>query len=135
MTTAGRLALAAALLALVTGCAGAPALPGGEATHSALRQHYRQHALERDGRCRAPYLDGILASEVVEQAADVTTLRVRYAYRDLIGDETQGRRRPAADRCQGIGERTFTLATGPGGARVVEMSGLKRGDPLPALFQ
>ena len=129
---------AVGVMLLVAGCAALePPVPGGGDTYTALRRYYQANALERDGRCRRPYLDGILGSEVVEQTPERTVLRVTYAYRDLLGDETEGRRRfpNGTDRCRGIEERTFALASGPGGApRVVEMSGLERGDPLPALF-
>lgn len=125
--------------ALLAGCAlYQPPVPGGWATYSEMRTHYRQHAIEWDGRCRAPYLDGILDSEVVRETPDELELLVSYHWRDQVGDETGSDEFPTGgtDRCKGIDERTFTFArTDDDRLEVIAMDGLKRGDPIPALFQ
>ena len=138
MTSARCLSLLLASAALAACAAFEPPLPGGYTTYAELRHYYRRHAVEWDGRCRAPYLDGVLASEVVEDTPEQMVLRVKYHYRDEVGWENGGSPIHAfggTDRCKGIEERTFTLAKRPDDqVQVVEMSGLARGEPMPALF-
>ncbi|HEX6143926.1 MAG TPA: hypothetical protein VFZ01_14505 [Geminicoccaceae bacterium] len=127
-----------ALGALLAGCAlYQPPVPGGWATYGEMSAYYRRHAVEWDGRCRAPYLDGVLESEVVRETPDELALAVSYHWRDRIGDETGSDEFPTSgtDRCKGIDERTFTFAKlDDDRLEVVAMDGLKRGDRVPALF-
>ena len=134
----GRAAVLGMVWLVLAGCAlYEPPVPGGQATYTEMRVFYRRHALEEDGRCRAPYLDGIIRSEVVRDMPDQLELRTTYHWRDQIGDETGSDLFPSrgTDRCKGIEERTFTFDKLENGAlEAVAMDGLTRGDRIPAVF-
>ena len=135
-----RLSLGLAVTFGVAGCAAAiPELPGDNAsTYNELRTYYSRNAWEQRGECRAPYLDGILDSRMVEEDEDRLVLEVSYAYRDLIGTDDGSEILPSGgtDRCHGTEERTFVLARrGEEHYEVVEMSGRKRGEWGPTLFE
>lgn len=135
-----RLGLGVATALAVGACAAfVPELPGDDgSTYTELRTHYRAHAWEKEGECRAPYLDGILDSQVVEETDDRITLQVEYAFRDLVGDEDESDLLPGggSDRCSGVEQRTFILEKrGEERYEVVAMSGRKRGEWGPTVFE
>lgn len=133
------LALALAPL-LLAGCAIAePPVPGGWSTYNDMRTYYRRNAMEWDGpgRCRMPYLDGVLKSEVVEETPERLQLDVTYHFRDQIGDDTGSDFFPSSgtDRCKGIEHRTFTFEKlDDGELRTVDMTGLRKGGEVPSLL-
>lgn len=124
--------------ALLAGCAAVePPVPGGWATYSDMREHYRRYAWEWNGRCRAPYMDGILDTEVVRETDEELALLTTYHWRDRIGDETGSGEFPVTgtDRCKGIDERTFVFAKQDDGSlRTIGMDGLRRGGEIEAVF-
>ena len=130
---------AAALGTVLAGCTlYQPPVPGGWTTYSDMSVYYRRHAVEWDGRCRAPYMDGILETEVVRETDEELAMLTTYYWRDRVGDETGNDRFPfgGTDRCKGIEARTFVLAKQDDGSlRTVAMDGLRRGGRVPALFQ
>lgn len=139
MPLAHRAPVLIAVAVALAGCAvWQPPVPGGWDTYADMRAYYSRHAVEWDGRCRVPYLDGLLESEVVRDTEDELALLTTYYWRDRVGDDAGNHMFPfgGTDRCKGIDERTFVFAKRDDGAlEVVGMSGLTRGDPLPAMFQ
>lgn len=125
------------LLALLAGCALAePPVPGGWDTYTDMNTWYRRHAWEWDGRCRMPYLDGVLEAQTVEETDEELTLRATYYWRDRVGDDTGSDVFPfGSDRCKGIEERTFVLAKQDDGSlETIGMDGLQRGGKVPSMF-
>ena len=123
----------------VGGCAlYQPPVPGGWSTYQDMSVYYRRHAMEWNGRCRAPYLDGLLETEVVRESDGQLRILATYHWRDRVGDETGNDHFPfsGTDRCKGIDERTFVLEKADDGSlTTVAMDGLKRGGEIEALFQ
>jgi hypothetical protein len=83
-----------------------------------VRQYYEKRATEENGRCRAPLLDGVVTSTVVESTPQRMVIRIRYLYRDLTA-ELRG-------ACRGFGNRTFTIEKEAAGFVVVDMTGAQR---------
>jgi hypothetical protein len=96
-----------------------------------VAQYYAAHASEEDGRCTSPEIAGVTKRKVLASSAEATRLRVRYSYFDPSAEgATDWTRVLRAERaCTGFAERDFTLARGPLGYRVVEMSGPVRQEP------
>jgi hypothetical protein len=80
-----------------------------------VRQYYERRATEENGRCRAPLLDGVVTSTVVENTSQRMVIQIRYLYRDLTA-ELRG-------ACRGFGNRTFTIDKEAAGFVVVDMTG------------
>jgi hypothetical protein len=80
-----------------------------------VQRYYETRAAEENGRCRAPLLNGVLSSTIVQSDAQRLVVQVRYLYRDHAA-ELQG-------QCIGFGNRTFTIEQGPEGPVVVDMTG------------
>jgi len=99
-----------------------------------IRFYYERNALEENGRCTAPLLEGVSRSEVLAEDQDQLVIRLDYRYRDRIRDEP---RFPSGGlrflrECQGFASRTFTIAKGPEGLRVVSMDGPQKRRQAPA---
>lgn len=105
---------------LVAGCADVPWQP--PAYQTAMKRYYQAHATEKNGRCRAPYIDGFTRVEVVEDTPERTLVDVRYLYRDGVKD---GGEQPFTE-CIGYGQRSFVLAQSDDRMQVLEMSGPRR---------
>jgi hypothetical protein len=100
----------------VLGLAGCAAF-GYSPEELAIRRYYERHASEEQGRCLAPYIDGITRRQVVEETDHRLVLDIRYVYRDrrVDGDENAG-------TCMGFAARRVVLEKTDGQVRVVEMS-------------
>lgn len=113
-------AAALAVAALLAGCASPPWQAPPE--QAAIKRYYAAHASEKNGRCKAPYIDGFTTVEVVEDTPEGMLVDARYLYRDWVknGDET-----PFTE-CIGYGQRRFLLAQNDERLQVTEMSGPRR---------
>lgn len=80
-----------------------------------IQQYYERRATEENGHCRAPLLDGVMSTAIVERSSQRLVVQLRYLYRDQTA-ELRG-------SCIGFGNRTFTIEEGAQGPRVVDMSG------------
>ena len=104
-----------------------------------IRFYYERNALEENGRCTAPLLEGVSRSEILVEDQDQLVIRLDYRYRDRIRDEPRFRSGalPFLRECQGFASRTFTIAKGPEGLRVLGMDGpqKRRRAPAPAAAQ
>lgn len=86
---------------------------------SRIKQYYQDHAGERDGLCRRPYMDVITRIDLVEDTATGLVVDLRYSFRDRIRDDDDGHGRG----CNGFESRRFTLKSVDGNVWVVAMSG------------
>jgi hypothetical protein len=95
---------------------------------------YQRNALEENGRCTRPLLEGVSRSEVLAEDDEQLVIRLTYRYRDSLRDE---RRLGMFRECQGFASRTFTIAKADGELRVVGMDGpqIRRQAPAPAVQQ
>jgi hypothetical protein len=125
-----RLARAAVLLALASAASCTSMTPRDDLA-TEVAQYYAAHASEEDGRCTSPEIATVTKRKVLASSAEATRLRVRYSYFDPSApgatDWTRVLRTERA--CTGFAERDFTLARGPLGYQVVEMSGPVRAQP------
>lgn len=96
-----------------------------------VARYYAEHAIEEDGRCPSPEIATVTKRKVLASSGETTRLRVRYSYFDPSAPgATDWTRVLRAERpCTGFAERDFTLARGPLGYQVVEMSGPVREQP------
>ena len=125
---------------LLAACAGDPAQnPAWElAGHPGLlydvKLFYERNALEEDGRCTMPLLEGVTRSEVLSEDDEQLVLGLTYRYRDVIRDE---RRLGLFRECEGYASRTFTIAKTGDELRVVGMGGpqKRRGAPAASVQQ
>lgn len=133
--SAGVLALALTLAG--SACTDPTKMPGWELLGEPgllfwVKQHYERHAVEENGICTAPLLDGATRARLVEETEDKLVVELAYYYRDMIrGPEDDcSRLRPARCflmvPCRGFGARTFTVAKTADGLEVVDMSGPQR---------
>lgn len=104
-----------------------------------IKLYYEWNALEENGRCTAPLLEGVSRSEVLAEDEDQLVIGLTYRYRDFIRDEPRwpSRRLPMFRECAGFASRTFTVAKSDDKLIVTEMSGpqKRRGAPQPAAPQ
>jgi hypothetical protein len=91
-------------------------LAGVPGLYPVVQRYYDSRATEENGRCRAPLLDGVMSSKVVQSDGQRLVVQVRYLYRDLTTDVGGG-------ACRGFGNRTFTIAREPDGMKVISMTG------------
>jgi hypothetical protein len=122
-------------------CAGDPAQnPAWElAGHPGLlywvRFYYERNALEEDGRCSSPLLEGVSRSEVLAEDDEQLVIRLTYRYRDFMRDKP---RLPGFFReCEGFAMRTFTITKAGDELRVTAMGGpqKRRRAPTPRATQ
>lgn len=131
--------LVSAALWLVA-CAGDPAQnPAWElAGHPGLlydvKLYYERNALEENGRCTFPLLEGVSRSEVLAEDDDQLVIGLAYRYRDMMRDE---RRLGLFRECEGFASRTFTIAKADDELIVTGMDGpqKRRRAPEPAAQQ
>ena len=132
--------VASASIALAA-CAGDPAQnPAWElAGHPGLlywiRFYYEQNALEENGRCTAPLLEGVSRSEVLAEGDEQLVVRLTYRYRDFMRDEP--RLSGFFRECHGFAMRTFTIAKTGDELRVATMDGpqKRRRAPPPSVVE
>ena len=85
---------------------------------------YQRNALEENGRCSRPLLQGVTRSEVLAEDDEQLVVALTYRYRDSLRDE---RRLGGWFReCEGFARRTFTIAKSGGELSVVGMDGPQR---------
>ncbi len=131
------------LLILAAACGDPRANPawtlGGEpGLLFAIKQYYELNALEENGRCTAPLLEGVTYSRITQADAGHLEVELGYYYRDAFrnGDDCS-RLRPLRcgimRACQGFAERRFVVAKDEDQEqfrdqlKVVEMDGARRG--------
>lgn len=120
---------------LLAACVGDPAQnPAWElAGHPGLlydvKLFYERNALEEDGRCTMPLLEGVTRSEILSEDDEQLVLGLTYRYRDVIRDE---RRLGLFRECEGYASRTFTIAKTGDELRVVGMGGPQKRRRAPA---
>jgi hypothetical protein len=132
-----RIAIAVAML---FACAGDPAqnpawqLAGHPGLLFPIKVYYERNALEENGRCTAPLLEGVSRSEVLADDQDQLVVALTYRYRDRIRDEPRAPSGalPWIRECEGFASRTFTIAKSEQGLTVVGMDGPQKGRRLPA---
>lgn len=109
------------------GCAGDPAqnpawnLAGHPGLLYDIKLFYERNALEENGRCTRPLLEGVSRAEVLSEDDQQIVLALTYRYRDLMRDERR-LGRPFRE-CEGFARRTFTVAKTGDGFTVTEMGG------------
>jgi hypothetical protein len=127
-------ALAAAMLAACIDPARNPAweLAGHPGLLYAIKLYYERNALEENGRCTRPLLEGVSGSEVLEEDQDQIVVTLVYRYRDSLRDEPRAPSgRGLFRECVGFASRTFTVAKGEEGLTVVSMNGPQKGRRAP----
>lgn len=120
------LTLPAALAGLlVGGCAGDALQP--PAYETAIKNYYEAHASEKNGRCKAPYIDGFTRVEVVEDNADQMVVEASYLFRDWLKDRDVSQGGRLTSECVDYNSRRFVLTKSDGGLQVADMSPPQRG--------
>jgi hypothetical protein len=99
-----------------------------------IKFYYERNALEENGRCTAPLLEGVSRSEVLSEDQDQLVVAVVYRYRDALRDEPRAPsgRLPFFRECTGVASRTFTIATGGDHPTVTSMNGPQKRRQAPA---
>jgi hypothetical protein len=110
---------------LVAGCASDILQPPAHET--AIKTYYEAHASEKNGRCKAPYIDGFTRVEVLEDSADQMVVEARYLYRDWLRDRETSRGGRRRSECVAFNSRRFVLIKSDGHLQVAEMSAPERG--------
>ena len=127
LTIAGLMSVPISLLACVTDPARIPAweLAGHPGLLYEVKLHYQQNALEENGRCTRPLLEGVTRSEVLSEDDDELVIGLTYRYRDSIRDEPRSPsgQLPMFRECEGFASRTFTIAKAGDELSVADMSG------------
>jgi hypothetical protein len=77
-----------------------------------VQLYYQQNALEENGRCTRPLLEGVSRSEVLAEDDEQLVIQLTYRYRDSIRDDPRAPsgRLPMFRECEGFATRTFTIA-------------------------
>ena len=123
-----RLARLVIAVATLFACAGDPGLL------FPIKVYYERNALEENGRCTAPLLEGVSRSEILAEDQDQLVVALTYRYRDAIRDEPRlpSGNLPFLRECEGFASRTFTIAKSEQGLTVAGMDGPQKGRRLPA---
>jgi hypothetical protein len=110
---------------LLAGCANAPWQP--PTYEAAIKRYYEAHASEKNGRCLAPYIDGLTTVQVVEDTPDQMMVDAGYLFRDWVKDRDDPMDGGGSIReCSGYNHRSFVLARSDNTLQVTEMSGARR---------
>lgn len=97
-----------------------------------IKLFYERNALEENGRCPKPLLDGISRAEMLDENGTEMTVAISYAYHDwtMTGEDCEPRRPNRCfimQQCRGFNTRTFTIQrAAPDFQRVIEMTGEQR---------
>jgi hypothetical protein len=77
-----------------------------------VKLYYQRNALEENGRCTRPLLEGVSRSEILAEDQEQLVIRLTYRYRDSIRDEPRAPSGalPMFRECTGFASRTFTIA-------------------------
>ena len=112
-------------------CAGDPAqnpawdLAGHPGLLYWVRFYYERNALEENGRCSSPVLEGVSRTEVLAEDDEQLVIRLTYRYRDFMRDKP---RLPGFFReCEGFAMRTFTVTKTGGELRVARWTARRSG--------
>jgi hypothetical protein len=99
-----------------------------------IKLHYERNALEENGRCTRPLLEGVTRSEVLAEDDDQLVIRLTYRYRDSIRDEPRSPsgQLPMFRECEGFAGRTFTIAKADDELMVTGMDGPQKRRRAPA---
>ena len=126
-------------------CAGDPAqnpaweLAGYPGLLYDIKFYYERNALEENGRCTAPLLEGVSRSEVLAEDDDQLVIGLTYRYRDFIRNEPRSPsgQLPMFRECRGFASRTFTVDKTDGELIVAGMDGpqKRRRAPDPSAQQ
>jgi hypothetical protein len=124
----------------LTACAGDPAqnpawdLAGHPGLLYWIRFYYEQNALEENGRCSSPLLEGVSRSEVLAEDDNQLVIRLTYGYRDFRRDRPRlpSGQFPLFRECQGFAVRTFTMTKAGDEWRVAAMDGPQKRRRAPA---
>ena len=135
-----RVARVVIAVATLFACAGDPAqnpawqLAGYPGLLFPIKVYYERNALEENGRCTAPLLEGVSRSEILAEDQDQLVVALTYRYRDAIRDEPRlpSGNLPFLRECEGFASRTFTIAKSEQGLAVAGMDGPQKGRRLPA---
>jgi hypothetical protein len=140
-----RMAYLPGALFWVAGCAGDPAqnpaweLAGYPGLLYDIKFYYERNALEENGRCTAPLLEGVSRSEVLSEDDDQLVIGLTYRYRDFLRDEPRlpSGQLPMFRECRGFASRTFTIDKTGGELAVAGMNGpqKRRRAPVPSVQQ
>jgi hypothetical protein len=122
-------------------CAGDPAqnpaweLAGYPGLLYDIKFYYERNALEENGRCTAPLLEGVSRSEVLAEDDDQLVIGLTYRYRDFIRDEPRAPSGalPMFRECEGFASRTFTITKADDELIVAGMDGPQKRRRAPAL--
>jgi hypothetical protein len=122
-------------------CAGDPAqnpawdLAGQPGLLYWVRFYYERNALEEDGRCSSPVLEGVSRTEVLAEDDEQLVIRLTYRYRDF--SVTSRGCWGFLRECEGFSIRTFTVTRTGGELRVSAMGGpqKRRRAPTPSAAQ
>jgi hypothetical protein len=97
----------------------------------AIKQYYELNAVEENGWCKRPLLDGVTRSHVVEDPPGRFAVDLGYYYRDMVrdGDDCHLPNAPclALRECEGFAERSFVVGREQERLKVLEMGGPSRG--------
>jgi hypothetical protein len=85
-----------------------------------VKVYYERNALEENGRCTFPLLEGVSRSEVLAEDDQQLVIALSYRYRDSMRDEL---RAGLFLECEGFATRTFTIAKTGGELNVAGMDG------------
>jgi hypothetical protein len=85
-----------------------------------VKLYYERNALEENGLCTVPLLEGVSRSEVLAENDEQLVLALTYRYRDSMRDE---RRLGLFRECEGFARRTFTIAKSGDELTVTGMDG------------
>jgi hypothetical protein len=94
-----------------------------------VKVYYERNALEENGRCTFPLLEGVNRSEVLAEDDQQLVVALTYLYRDSMREE---RRAGLFRECAGYATRTFTIAKAEGELNVTAMDGPQKGRRVPA---
>jgi hypothetical protein len=135
-----RIAGTIAALIWLAACVGDPAqnpawtLAGHPGALYWVKFYYERNALEENGRCTAPLLEGVSRAEVLSEDQDQLVVALVYRYRDALRDESRAPSGalPFFRECTGVASRTFTIATGGEHPTVTAMNGPQKRRQAPA---
>jgi hypothetical protein len=89
----------------------------------AIGRHYDGMAIEEQGLCTHPVMDGVRGYDVLEQSADELVMEVRYSYSDPTANLRRRRRTTVRKDCTRWATRTFWVVKAADGYQVTRMTG------------
>ena len=97
----------------------------------AVKVYYERNALEENGRCTFPLLEGVSRSEVLAEDDEQLVIALDYRYRNYMRDE---RRVGCSGNAKDSQSRTFTIAKADSELNMAQIDGpqKRRRAPAPA---